>query len=106
MVQGRVLGKQRGISHTTWLKNTTKTRGGKEERKWEVRGRNGPKNTTHHQKTIVIGVLDKRRNQGGLKVVKKVGGGQVNQSINGGGPSKSNKAKNGRSEGEDDVAVQ
>jgi hypothetical protein len=59
MDHGRVQGKQRGISHTTWLKNTPNTRGGKDERTWEVGGRNGPKNATHHRKMIVIGELDK-----------------------------------------------
>ena len=44
-------------------------KGGKKMGKWG--GRNGPKNATHHQKMIVMGVLDKQRNQGGLKVVKK-----------------------------------
>ena len=52
----------------------------------------------------MIGVLDQQRSQGGLQVVKKVGG-QVNRSIKGGGRSKSNKAKNGRSKGEADIAL-
>jgi hypothetical protein len=48
---------------------------------------------------IVIGVLNQQRSQGGLQVVNKVGGGQVNQSINGGGWSKNTKPKTGGAKG-------